>query len=463
MKNFLYGTTALIAVGLVAGGAAAQQAAPAKAAAEPLKLSITGNWQMFAGFGKQSEAYNSSFGGAGVASQTGAGKRNHGIQREGEIHFTGQTTLANGTKVGLRVELEAQGFADAGAASTAAFDGTAQSRNTANQAGTNRNSNQIDESFGWFDANWGRLEFGATWGAGLKMWYGGYNPLPGFGNLQNNGFVQYPSAAPESTTTPVNTFNVMSGKNDKVSLYTPRVYGLQFGMSYTPEGGQDGRQGAESGTTYGFQYRDTTGQQSQIMEYGLNYVNKFGAVDLALFGSYAQAKLERGISTGASTDILLSNDDRQSWSLGANVKAFGVDVGGSYKFDNRGLKNPTRDRNQWEVGVGYTMGPLSFGVEYLESRADDLNVTTASSTNHTKHTDKLTMWQIGGTYNLGPGIDLIGGVQLVETKNGCSTSGTGTTGAGGCALATATASSADVIRIQNQQATTVVFGTRLRF
>jgi hypothetical protein len=461
MKNFLYGTTALIAVGLVAGGAAAQQAAPAKAAAEPLKLSITGNWQMFAGFGKQSEAFNSSFGGAGSASQTGAGKRNHGIQREGEIHFTGQTTLANGTKVGLKVELEAQGVAD----NSSSFDGTAQSRNTANQAAptTGRNSSQIDESVGWFDASWGRLEFGATWGPGLKMQYGGYNPIPNFGNLQNNGFVQYPSAAPESATTPVNTYNVISGKNDKVALYTPRVYGLQFGMSYTPEGGTDGRQGGESGSTYGFQYRDTTGQQSQIMEYGLNYVNKFGGVDLALFASLATAKLERGISTGTSTDTLLSNDDRQSWALGANVKMFGVEAGGSFKHDNRGLKNPTRDRDQWEVGVGYTMGPARFGVQYLESKADDLNVTTAASTNHTKHTDKLSMWQIGGTYNLGPGIDLIGGVQLVDVSNGCKTSGTGTTGAGGCALATATASSQNVIDVTNQKATTVVFGTRLRF
>jgi hypothetical protein len=90
-------------------------------------------------------------------------------------------------------------------------------------------------------------------------------------------------------------------------------------------------------------------------------------------------------------------------------------------------------------------------------------VTTAASSNHTKHTDRLSMWQIGGTYNLGPGIDLIGGVQLVDVKNGCTTSGTGTTGAGGCALATSTASSKNVIDIQNQQATTVVFGTRLRF
>jgi len=438
MKNFLYGTTALIAVGLVAGGAAAQQAAPAKAAAEPLKLSITGNWQMFAGFGEQKEGYNSQPGLASTNAQAGAGRRNHGLVREGEVHFTGQTTLANGTKVGLRVELEAQGV---GTTTTEGGGGTGNASSAA--AGTN--SNQIDESFAWFDASWGRLEFGSTWGAPLKMHYAGFNPIPNFGNLQNLGFIA--GATSTSNVTAVSTYNTPSVKNDKVSLYTPRVYGLQFGMSYTPEGSATGRQGHNGA----FGIDDTTAQQSQIMEYALNYVNKFGAANLAISGSFANAKAElprRSLTVG--NDAMLSTDDRKAYGVGMNVKAFGFDVGGSWLWDNRGLKNPARDRETWEVGVGYAMGPVSFGVQYMEAKADDLNVATANSAVHTKHTDKHTIWQAGGTYNLGPGIDLIGGVQLHDIQNGCAV--------GQTACTTQAAKEAT-----ENKATVVVFGTRLRF
>lgn len=438
MKNFLYGTTALIAVGLVAGGAAAQQAAPAKAAAEPLKLSITGNWQMFAGFGKQSENYTASAGVAATNSQAGAGRRNHGLVREGEVHFMGQTTLANGTKVGLKVELEAQGVGD-----TATEGGATTTNRSSAAAGTN--SNQIDETVGWFDASWGRLEFGATWGSSLKMHYTGYNPIPNFGNLQNLGFIA--GATSTSNVTAISTYNTPSVKNDKVSLYTPRVYGLQFGMSYTPEGSATGRQG-HNGT---FSIMDTAGQQSQIMEYALNYVNKFGAVDVAVAGTLAQTKLERARAGATpSTDAQLSSDDRQAYGVGLNVKAFGVEAGGSWLHDNRGLKNPARDRETWEVGIGYTMGPASFGVQYLEAKADDLNDATANSATMTKHTDKHTLWQVGGTYNLGPGIDLIGGVQLHDMKNGCTVGQTACT-------------TQAIKETTENKATVVVFGTRLRF
>jgi hypothetical protein len=440
MKNFLYGTTALIAVGLVAGGAAAQQAAPAKAAAEPLKLNITGNWQMFAGFGKQSGAYTASPSAAATNSQPGAGRRNHGLVREGEVHFSGQTTLANGMKVGLRVELEAQGVGD-----TATEGPGAGNTTSANVSAAGVNSNQIDESFGFFDASWGRLEFGATWGASLKMHYTGYSPIPNFGNLQNLGFIA--GATSTSNVTAISTFNTPSVKNDKVSLYTPRVYGLQFGMSYTPEGSATGRQGHNGG----FGIDDTVAQQSQIMEYALNYVNKFGAVDLAVAGTFAQSRKEIARNSATpSTDAQLSADDRQAYGVGLNVKAFGVEAGGSWLHDNRGLKNPARDRQTWEIGVGYTMGPASFGIQYLEAKADDLNDATANSATMTKHTDKHTMWQVGGTYNLGPGIDLIGGVQWNDIENGCRVGQTACT-------------TQAVKQATENKATIVVFGTRLRF
>src|SRR5947208_12330111 len=89
MKKLLLGSTALVAGGLMA--------APAMAA-DPIKIGVGGYYQFFALAG----------GMEGVYAPTGDSIQYKGLnfQQEGEIHFTGQSKLDNGTTVGITVELE---------------------------------------------------------------------------------------------------------------------------------------------------------------------------------------------------------------------------------------------------------------------------------------------------------------------------------------------------------------------
>ncbi|MBM3554057.1 MAG: porin [Alphaproteobacteria bacterium] len=457
MKNFLYGTTALIAAGFIAGSAMAQQAAPAKGAAEPLKLNITGYWSHFIAAGKEESApINLATGGSINNRNPAAGRRNHGIAHEGEVHFAGSTTLNNGTKVGLVIELEARGVGDS------ALEGGSTTNNASNATAglgtTGVNSNQIDQAFMWFEGSWGRFEAGQVWGAGLKMHYGGYNPTFGqFGELNNHVFFQTPSTsvAAANNITAVNT-HVSLERFEKLTLYTPRLYGVQFGMSYTPDRGQNSRQGLAY-----FAQKDTEGEQGAVVEYALNYVNKFGGVNVGAHAVYLKAVSERSAQTPNNPYLGNANDDQQMYGYGLNLKFMNFDVGGSYKWDNMGAKNPARDRKQFEIGVGYNWAPFSFGVQYMENKADDVNNTAGAATSLAAaqagtHTDKLQSWLIGGNYTLGPGIHLIAAYQTWKNTNGCPVTAA-------CYPKAGATSVADQFAATENDAKAVIFGTRILF
>ena len=87
MKNAVLGTTALVAVGALA-------AAPASAA-EKIQLGVGGYMQ-------STYFYQDSDEPAGTPSRI-----SDKVTQEGEIFFTGTTTLDNGLKFGVNVQLEA--------------------------------------------------------------------------------------------------------------------------------------------------------------------------------------------------------------------------------------------------------------------------------------------------------------------------------------------------------------------
>ena len=88
MRKALFGTTALIAAGLLASGAQA---------AEMIGIGVGGYFH------------------AGVSlvdQDMDGGKRDFGVDREAEIIFTGSTTLDNGLSVGVNVQLEGETSGD---------------------------------------------------------------------------------------------------------------------------------------------------------------------------------------------------------------------------------------------------------------------------------------------------------------------------------------------------------------
>jgi predicted porin len=354
MKKILLGTSAIVAVGLLA--------APASAA-ERIQLGLGGYYQ-------------SAF---VLIDEDVENTRTDNMKQEGEIHFLGETTLDNGIKVGVNVQLEAYTADD-----------------------------QIDEHYVYFEGGFGRVVLGAENSAPYLMHYSAPSAVVGHGVDSPNFFhASRPSVTrltptpgdPNATTTFRNelasnsTFLNATGDANKLTYFTPRFSGFQLGLSYTPslQGGRGGSSGA-----YGNLSDNNEGAQEQIVEVGLNYVNTFGAVNVAASAGYTGGSLEANNAAGAF-------DDLEAWSLGANVGYAGFTFGGAYMTSNQGQQLDD-DLEQWNVGLTYGFGPYRVGVAYADG----------SVTLNGGRQDQLKMVEVGGTYALGPGVNLMAGYYYID-------------------------------------------------
>lgn len=361
MKKVLLGTTALAALGLL----------PAMAeAADKIELGLSGYYRFYAAIGDLDDGTDAS---SPTGTEIGAGFREHGVGREGEVHFRGQTTLDNGIKVGVRIELEAETSGD-----------------------------QIDNSYIYFDGGFGRVEMGSMWGPGVIMFYGSPgHVMPGLGNFASQVHVPGPAWANGGGYFASYNWR-LDGVNDKVVYYSPRFAGFQVGLSYTPDNKAAVGGVEESGNALN---PDSNGGQSEVLTIGANYVQKFQSVDVALYGSYSTSDAEVAGSTG----------DPDSWNFGAQLGYMGFKVGGSYlKIDEfGGVSN--QERREWELGASYGTGPWNFGVAYQNIEADAGLVGFGDN--------EADYFSVGGTYALGPGILLVGGVQYYDYDSGRNAAG----------------------------------------
>ena len=368
MKNILYGTTALMAVGLIVGPASA---------ADKIKLSLGGYYTAQAQFGSNEND---------VAGNND-GFRDHGFGSEGEIYFRGSTTLDNGIRMGVAVDLEAETTGD-----------------------------QIDNNYIWASGNFGLIQYGETWGPGLGMAYGGV------GEHNRTGDFASHNPAQDLNGLGFNSFGGGAGVTNlpqqKLAYYTPRMSGFQVGISYAP----DSRVAASNGA----QNSDQDGNVgSEMLDLGINYTGKVAGTALALHAGYFTSQSEGGAPVVAaaqttSTTQTAGGDaiitaavvaaaaaapaaDVDGHSISGQVSSSGVTVGGRYtkKHDQGGAG---LDQTQWRVGADYKTGMWGVGVTYQVAEAD---VTATTE-------DTSTYLSIGSTYNLGPGITMYGGMVFVS-------------------------------------------------
>jgi predicted porin len=356
-------TTAVAAVALASGDAFAQSSA-----AGPIKLGLGGYFQFYGVFGQQSDD----------AGEPGAFKHNFDFKREAEVFFTGQTKLDNGLIVGVDVQLEAESCTD-----------------------------QIDESYIWFQGNWGRLILGSENSAAYLLAVGapaidanfdGQDPNYRLPTLLGTGDGR---ALAGSGFSGIDAWVVnLTGDSEKVTYLSPRIAGFRAGLSYTPDNSEDGTQGGQiatkGGSFAGMPFNNNPGTWSNVIAAGLNYENKFGIIDVLAGLGYEYGFLESGLTVGGA-DIF---KDRQSGQAGVDIGIAGFHVGGGYYFDNNGLEEDGTQRS-WGLGVTYTMGPLTLGGSYFDSKRDRVVISD----------EHLRRYLAGARYALGPGVDLRGSVQ----------------------------------------------------
>lgn len=358
MKKALLHTTAIASVTLLASVAIAQEK---KTENQPVKLGLGGYFNIFFGAGDD----------------TLQNRREHHIARDSEIYFQGTTQLDNGLTVGATVQLEGETCSD-----------------------------QIDESFIYFEHEYGRLELGARNGAYVKPAYTTPQGFLGV-NTPSVNFINAPTrtngtGVASGTTGGAESFD-LAGDSEKITYYTPRIMGLQLGVSYTPETAEagliDGGIGVQGST---FQPNNGAHDVENIWEFSGNFTETFGDLGVTAFGGTSLGQLENhngGATTGRS-------GDPTSYQFGLGLSYMGFNVGGQYghQDNNRatfaaGGATGSTDSDFYSAGINYVTGSWTVGFQYVNMDVEYQNGTR-------KQADQLDSFEVGTTYNVGPGINV---------------------------------------------------------
>lgn len=409
MTSILRASTALVALGLTSVAADAQDRKPAE---KPISLTMGGFFRAYGIVGWQDD--NNAY------AANGSTIRDHGIGRESEIHFRGETALDNGLRVGVHVELEGETSAD-----------------------------QIDDSFIYLQhANYGRVHLGERWGANILTHKGvvghpiGY--LTHFGTnqlLEQRGKLNAAGLSGQ-----LNTFATLDGTSDKIVYDTPRIYGARLALSYTPDdkavaaGGVVGESGQglnpkQGGPTH----------VSEVWTVSVDYVERFGGLGVGLSAAIQSGKVEE---TGRPYDGGRAfQGDPLAWNIGLELSYAGFRFGGAYKHieDNvvnapltptgagtalaavRGVRVASQpgassgffqgDHDQFTIGADYTFGRWTLGGHYGWVRQEVPFVSresTAGGNGGFTGSDTLNQWSLQAVYYVAPGVQIQAGWTLFD-------------------------------------------------
>ncbi|MEM9044120.1 MAG: porin [Pseudomonadota bacterium] len=164
--------------------------------------------------------------------------------------------------------------------------------------------------------------------------------------------------------------------------------GFQLGVSYARDGLQDSNA----------QINLDGVVLANIFDVGVNYVNSFGDIDLAVNGGYGVAFGDGG-------------ENPQVWNAGINVGYAGVTVGGSFAEQNNSRGGPLpagsattatdfEDGIAYDAGISYETGPWGFSFTYFHGEnVNDQQVVSNSD-------EEVDMFLLGASYALAKGVKL---------------------------------------------------------
>lgn len=360
----LLATSALVAAGLWG----TTEAAFAQAKVAPISVVVGGYHEQTFGYARNKNNVNYGTNGGGAAGLGAPTNKPNRIsqQSDSEIFFGGRTTLANGITIGFDVQLEA-----------------------------NTSGDQIDESYLFVDGAFGRLLLGSENTADILMHYS----IPGVGRSYGaNGsgatnWIVRPTnvtvigdLASGQTASGGNALPGTGNDQQRVTYFTPRFFGFQGGLSYTPNVHLEDSNG----------FGDKLDNRTNAWHPSINFTNNFSGIQVnASVGLSYYPKIS-GAAAGT-----VGAESIKDWSAGLQLGFGGFLVGGGYRnFDN---KRAAEDGYAWGLGVTWTGGPFAIGASYLTSKAEGSSVGVAAD-------DKFRQILLSAGYTMGPGVDLIGAV-----------------------------------------------------
>ena len=348
------------------------------------------------------------------------------IKQEGFISFQGQHITQNGLIAGMQVDILVFSNPD----------------------------DQIDDHFLFLQGAFGKVEIGGTPGVMHKMGYTSPWFTPGNG-VDDPDFINNHTLGDEryglnTTLLPTSTLYGLSNYAYKINYMTPRINGVQLGMSYTPssiEPNSSRPQGLPLQSALQFHWKNVT-------EFSANYSQSMEMMDLNFSAAYQRAKPStKNLKVVRVVDgALVENTikDASLWRLGAEAATSNFTFGVGYlKASNaavmfnpaRGAENsptvPTplgfkncdlstttahcalvnreesdryfqNDMVVLTYGVSYQVDDYTFGIAHLEGKTKRyLDFSQAR---------KWTMMQFGANYQISNGIDVALSVERTQDK-----------------------------------------------
>ncbi|MCH8196655.1 MAG: porin [Proteobacteria bacterium] len=359
MNKLLLGTTALVGASLLMVGGAY--------AAKP-KMKLGGGTKVEIGGASQDfEAFSDAAGRA-----TAGPNRGYFMSTDAELHFN----FSGKTDAGMKWKAQIQFETDANVAQA---DPTKESA--------------IDETWIRFSGSWGQVNLGTEDGAEDLMHVSGEGAAKkaGTGGVDGHWDEHLDTKSVNSRFALEPTLKKDSSDHVKATYFTPRIGGLQVGVSFTPDTGAVG--GAPSNDNQTGNFENTWG-------FGVQYKKKFGGVKVAAAGVLHIGDEESE-----------TKEDLTAWMVGAEVGYGGWKLGGAYQDNGDGGETKgvaDDDMTGWDVGLGYSSGPVHLAVSYVHSEVE----VSASDE------DTLDAVVVGGTYVLGGGAKVYAEVFWMDTEAG---------------------------------------------
>lgn len=367
MKKWLLGTSALIGAVAVASSAQAQ-----------LEVTLGGELDFRAAHRSQDNP--------------AASTRSTVFTNDTEIHLGVEGKADNGLVYGAVVELNADESADGGA-------------NAADVDGGNS-----DKTYIFIESDLGRVEMGANVGPTKTLKVDASTIAAGAGGIDND-FDEYINNGATNLKAGTGAFGGTGTANsyiytpdllvdsleatedaNKITYYTPRVAGVQFGISYAPDLSDTGTIGAASGDT-------ATNDYEEVFQTGLNFTGDLDGVGVQASATYERAELE-AVSAGAANDL-------EAYAIGVGVDLEGIQLAGSYGDIGDSLGDAT-DGTFYTLGAAFGSGPLNASITYLSSEYEE-------GVGIENEFDNLVF---GVDYQLAPGLTPYVDVSFFEAEDG---------------------------------------------
>jgi len=313
--------------------------------------------------------------------------------QDGEIHFKGKTTLANGSELGFRVELEAS-----------------------------ESDDQIDEHYLYLKGDWGKFILGAENGVGHLMQVRAPRFVPGLKMFDNRVtddvyeeaydlLLNNLDGGPDEADANVSIIDKahmstklehISGDANKLTFMTPRVGGLQLGISFAPNNADTGGGQNNAGHTRGSDVPDGQATQEDIVELGVSFKGMTNGIGYKF--SYTGVEGDTVTNDAVkpkstSTGLALQYGD---WVLGGNISVYEdlYEVNLADYVDSEKIETVS-------YALKYNMGDSNVGIGMTES---DETRGDASKTSYEE-------MMIGGGTKLTEGVSL--GYYYTKTEASC--------------------------------------------